>query len=439
VHKFPALQRAVNRRLASFISAEANRSKAKCSSLGNLLPLLSVSDKYRWADIAVPYLSETFDRNVLWACKAHPELAQTSGPNGEKESAGQEGNRLRKTFEATTVSLRLALFHVYMLTTVCKGDSSARANRYDRFFGHPEPEALVEPAPAAAPAPPAAGEASDAKPLAAAVAEAPALTPLSFAAFKKAIGSIKQCGQWRDFFRMAQVRVDPSLLAEWLRRSVRNSLRKRYHKKGMDFRRVHASGVSKILKQGQSYSTEGQLDHVEFRDTWSWAGQRRYLDATVQLYDKHHKQRCYLDYSHTRDMSFPAVTHSGDVMGASSGTHTIRIRLSQLPEDITQLVFVLSAWTGTFRDIVKPSVSFVATGATQGGAGEEEKRVEEDRTLCQYNLEAHNKADDKTAVVMCKLFRVPGKQGWHVLAVGTPCKGKAGDYSRINKVVETIL
>jgi hypothetical protein len=78
VEEYPTLQSTINTRLTRFLSDERWRVKDGCPSLGLLLPLLSVSIKYRWSPtFANIYLDESFSRNVLWACKKYPELAQT--------------------------------------------------------------------------------------------------------------------------------------------------------------------------------------------------------------------------------------------------------------------------------------------------------------------------------------------------------------------------
>jgi hypothetical protein len=64
--EYPALLRTVNQQLTEFIKSENFRTKENLPSLGDFLPMLSISDKVSWQQFAMAYLSETFDRNVLW-------------------------------------------------------------------------------------------------------------------------------------------------------------------------------------------------------------------------------------------------------------------------------------------------------------------------------------------------------------------------------------
>merc|ERR1719411_2246906 len=93
-----------------------------------------------------------------------------------------------------------------------------------------------------------------------------------------------------SFFRLVRVKTPvPSRLAEMLRQSVKNSRKRGYHKDGMDFNRVHASGTSKILRKGESYLAAATLSAVDVEEHWSWADEEtKFLDATCLVYDSKH-------------------------------------------------------------------------------------------------------------------------------------------------------
>jgi hypothetical protein len=55
-------------------------------------------------------------------------------------------------------------------------------------------------------------------------------------------------------------------MAALLRMHVKNSRQRKYHRAGMDFSRIHASGTSKILAKGQQYSAASDLRRVVFED-----------------------------------------------------------------------------------------------------------------------------------------------------------------------------
>jgi hypothetical protein len=74
-------------------------------------------------------------------------------------------------------------------------------------------------------------------------------------------------------------------LTTMLRESVQNSVKKGYHKTGMDFSKVHSSGVSKILLKGESYSASPALAKVRMQEVWHWSGSSGtlFLDAPALL------------------------------------------------------------------------------------------------------------------------------------------------------------
>merc|ERR1719356_2328233 len=106
---------------------------------------------------------------------------------------------------------------------------------------------------------------------------------------------------WETFFQLLRVKApSQQRLAEMLRQSVKNSRKRGYHRDGMDFNRVHASGTSKILRKGESYLAAATLSAVDVEEHWSWAdGATKYLDATCFVYDDKHTYAGHLDYSNT--------------------------------------------------------------------------------------------------------------------------------------------
>lgn len=156
--------------------------------LGDFLPLLLVSEK-RWKDIATVYLEEHLDRNVLWYCRKHTELAKTE----YDEKIDKTRNQL--TLEATQVSQRLLMFNVYFLEQVGRPQKlfiDAIAERFDQRFGYP----------------PASIESQ----------------------MQEAIQDIKDVKTWKEFFeRIGLPLPNPQELNLFLRRTVSRSLSKGYH------------------------------------------------------------------------------------------------------------------------------------------------------------------------------------------------------------------
>lgn len=101
----------------------------------------------------------------------------------------------------------------------------------------------------------------------------------------------------------------------------------------MDFSRIQASGVSKLLLKGQQYSAPPNMNRIHVLDKWRFAGYTPFLDATMFLLAKGGRIIDTVDFSHTRSIGTSvvgAVSHSGDMMDESSSTHTIDVQLSNL-------------------------------------------------------------------------------------------------------------
>lgn len=70
---------------------------------------------------------------------------------------------------------------------------------------------------------------------------------------------------WTEFFQAAAMKVpSDKTMTNMLRRAWKNSLTKKYHKANMDFSKVHASGVSRILLKGETYSAPPNLQQGKY-------------------------------------------------------------------------------------------------------------------------------------------------------------------------------
>jgi len=193
VKHYPALQETINKTALRFIENDENRGKNVIPSLGEFLPLLTLATAVTWDQVAIPYLEENFDRNVLWAIKKYPKLA-----NIDKVRPGQvDVDRINKTFSATTVSLRLLCFHVYFFRHIARPVGVSIddiAFNYDRFFGRPSNEMKNN--------------------------------------LQKNIFEILKINTWPEFFTSIGLAV-PSreYLTNWLVQSVLSSERKGYHRR----------------------------------------------------------------------------------------------------------------------------------------------------------------------------------------------------------------
>ncbi|GAQ84649.1 protein with Ubiquitin-conjugating enzyme domain [Klebsormidium nitens] len=134
---YPALQTAIDRALSRFQSTPTARHKNETPDLGELLVLLSVAKTggVTWDSLAPAFVAETFDRNVLWLLREHPELAVLEAADCVSE------HRLATTFNATATSRRLIMFQVAFLLLVRPSGSSVRdiLAEYGQRYGYPRP------------------------------------------------------------------------------------------------------------------------------------------------------------------------------------------------------------------------------------------------------------------------------------------------------------
>ncbi|EFC46452.1 hypothetical protein NAEGRDRAFT_65426 [Naegleria gruberi] len=130
---FPFTTNAIERKVKNFVNREHLRNKYNCPNLGEFLILLSVLGpaNLNWDSVKYAIVEETCTRNVLWAVKMFPELANLSI---------EQPKRIEKTWKANMVSCKLLMFHVFFLKTVIEKEHAGRsldevARLYDLNFG----------------------------------------------------------------------------------------------------------------------------------------------------------------------------------------------------------------------------------------------------------------------------------------------------------------
>jgi len=187
LEEYPDLKKRTDEIIASFIENDYQRHKKNVPALGEWLPLLTVTETYKWKDVAIPYMLEMFDRNVLWTLKKHPKYANPSNATAD--------SRLQKTFEATIVSNHLLMFHVYFLKRVARPEGiplSQIRELLDARFGRPTYSMRDQ--------------------------------------LMRECKRIKEVQDWPTFFRKVDVPApSEDTLLEWLDKAMENSARKHYH------------------------------------------------------------------------------------------------------------------------------------------------------------------------------------------------------------------
>eukprot|EP00940_MAST-03C_sp_MAST-3C-sp2_P001382 g1382.t1 len=389
MEKHPELQSKIRSRLTRFARFPSMRVKKCEPSLGELLPLLAVSPDVTWiGEFSKAYMSESFDRGVLWMCRSAPELAE---PERRKQGRGADAEWLTKSFESRKIALKIAGLHVafaHVLAGSKKRIESA-AERIDYFLGQ-APTDIVD-------------------------------------ALKARVKKVMAADTWATMLDALDMKApSDAKLTDMLKQSVENSLRKKYHTEGMDFSRVMRHGSSHILLRGQTMSL-GHLARLEVRDTWRWDGTTKFLDATAMFFDFSGEHQAILDYQQTRAFG-RAATHSGDVMehGERKGFHRIRINLRQLPESIQYVYIVLSSYQGEKLNAIKlPSVSV--------------SDVQSRAVVCDYTFETRENLDEHSSVVMCRLWRSSPGASWKVDALGHLGDGEASCYDPIVESIQNSI
>ncbi|KAF3911424.1 hypothetical protein ABW20_dc0103970 [Dactylellina cionopaga] len=386
INEYPQLQREIDERIRRVKDSEEGRTKGALPSLGNFLPLLSVSEKYSWVTpgLSRGIIGEFFDRAVIWTAREHPKIVnvQRFAPKQVEASDRYLGMWL----DAGQVSRRLMVFHVRLLYSIQQkqGHMDEISTANDLLFGRP-PRPVVE-------------------------------------KFQGTVQKIMTLSSWPDFFDAMFIRRPTKAdLTALLQQAVRNSLRKHYHRAGMDFSKIQASGVSRILLKGQSYSVPPNLKKLEMKESWRWesSGGSGFLDATCTVFnfrdefidEVNYSSRLALCGDDSKRNTTAALRHSGDVMdhNVCRGEHTIEVNLEQVAQhqEVKSLVFCMSAWSGArLGDFKTPEVSLV----------DKISKVE----LANYNFGSTRSADTrgKKSVVMAVLYRTKVGGKWDLKAVG---------------------
>jgi len=389
----PALRTQVTQRVHSFIGDERKRIKAAEPSLGVLVPLLALCSGLRWCDLAWPLLEEMMDRAVIWACRDHPELAKP-----HKLSADE---LVQLSWEARRVSNRLLMFSVGFLGRLAKLTPA----QLDDFHGNP--------------------------------------TPWLRRSMRLHISRVMAVDSWPAFFALINVPLpSKAYMQSWLGRAVVNSEKKGYHKRGMDFSRVQRSGVSAILRKGESVSASPTMKAIRFEEVWRYPASTIFLDASALTYSFDGTPLAHVDYANLRSATGVvtggmhstygqgaarvALRHSGDQIAHEKreGSHVIDIDLCALSNRVGAIYLTLSAWgAAKLKDIIRPEVRCFDPADKSG------------EPLARYELDGRP-TGAHTAVVMAKIWRPAPGRSWKVTAIGELGAGRAGHYAPMHKIIQ---
>lgn len=74
--------------------------------------IASVTDKYRFSDIALAYFQELMDRQILWILLSIPEMVQA-------ENEELDETKINIAFKSKTTSFQMMCFNKLFLTEIC--------------------------------------------------------------------------------------------------------------------------------------------------------------------------------------------------------------------------------------------------------------------------------------------------------------------------------
>ncbi|XP_078332814.1 uncharacterized protein LOC111128929 [Crassostrea virginica] len=204
---------------------------------------------------------------------------------------------------------------------------------------------------------------------------------------------------------------------------------------------------SKIQLVRLLYAIPQNIDKVVFDLNWEYPTEtdllegtekRDYLDAsclifegekcvrTIDFVQKNALMQAMLQKYKNKGIKQQewGVKHSGDRMDDRKriGHHFIDVSINDIPENVTNLFFVLSAWNApTISRYPNPSLSFY-------------EKSNPEANLCSTTF---THASDHSAVVMCSLSR--SKNGWVVYENGQTSSGNAKDYDPIKMTIQKLI
>jgi len=196
--------------------------------------------------------------------------------------------------------------------------------------------------------------------------------------FQQSVRKLMECHEtgapnWDQFFRLLGLRPlgDVKLTAQ-LRDAVRASVRKGYTKKGMDFSRIHASGVSKILLAGESYSVSPTIKTLHVEDVWQYEANVgvKYVDFSMICVNYDNVFVRYVDWSTTEwhdSRGNVIALHSSDIYyeDQCKGKQLLTVHLNKIPMSVHRLIFTGTTWRDYFTNIVDVDIQLTDEAGNQ--------------------------------------------------------------------------
>jgi ubiquitin-protein ligase len=375
IQRYPELNDYIIGIIDRFVATEEGRHKNVVPALGNFLPLLAVQEKYQWHQVAKAFLFEQFDRNVLWICNRFPELLQI-------EAAAKVNDQVRidKSFQATTVSMRLLMFQIFFLTRIGRPrDLSIKqiAANYDVFYGMP-----------------------------------PRASKMKFLQHAKRLFQVEQITDVLYNIGARGKELTEARLARWLRDCVANSARKGYHTDKTGFGKM-GRNVSVILQQNESYMIDPKrIKNLRFEITYGWDGPRVWLDAGWILTSGNRAYASSLinneedyDYRWRYDEELAFLQHGTQTYDHEHiGESSFQVYLNTMKDNVDSIFFTM--WSSPYYHINGMVYNTLSGAKDIKVTVIDETDPNKPQALCRVSLKPRKKKPHTDGAVFCRLTRV---------------------------------
>ena len=188
IEAFPEIKKESNKILDQFIKKPEQRIKDKTPSLGDLLVLMTISDK-KIEDLLPFYIEEQMDRQIFWILQEIPAFEDLVN------KSELDNDRAKICFKCGIIGYQLLLFYYYFIKKIVHEDCSSLekfAEKLDKNFG--------------------------------------CLTETEIDKHRKEINKILKIDNFDDFYKFMKMKPPTKdKLNKKLKQSFENSLKKKYH------------------------------------------------------------------------------------------------------------------------------------------------------------------------------------------------------------------
>jgi len=178
------------------------------------------------------------------------------------------------------------------------------------------------------------------------------------------------------------------------------------------------------LRSGERFAVPKATTELRVEDSWSWTGDRQYLDATCFVYSAEFEQLDVVDNANRESLA-GALLHSGDLMDeqAMNGRHLLRINLQKLPQEACFVYCSISAiGNKSLSDLGISDISLMM-------------RDQEDKQLARFDVFAAQSSSEQTVLLGELRRRGPASSRWAFQAWGDLGQGTGHNLGAIEQMI----